>query len=156
MQGIEKIEQNDPRLGDVLALIRLCFLPLNARITPPSSVAQLTLDRLKQQAKDGWVLGAGTPLQACVVLSPKGDALYLGKLSVHPDHRGKGHARALIRAAEDIAAAQKFERIELQVRVELVENQRLFETAGFSKLRDGKHPGFDHVTEFTLHKHVSD
>ncbi len=73
----------------------------------------------------------GTPPQACVILTPKPHALYVGKLSVAYAHKRKGHARTLIDLAEARARALGLPLLELEVRVELVENHAAFIAMGF-------------------------
>jgi phosphinothricin acetyltransferase len=42
--------------------------------------------------------------------------------------------------------------LELQVRIELVENQRIFSKYGFVETARTAHPGYDRVTEITMQK----
>ena len=96
----------------------------------------------------------GDPVEACVVASPRHNALYLGKTAVHPSMRGQGMARALVQACEGIAVDLGLGWLELQVRVELVENQNAFAKMGFVKTTENCHPGYDHVTEITMQKNL--
>ncbi|MGA1181483.1 MAG: GNAT family N-acetyltransferase, partial [Marivivens sp.] len=63
-------------LPATLALIQSTFAFMEGRIDPPSSMYRLTVDDLAES--EVWVIG--TPPLACIVLTPKADALYLGKL----------------------------------------------------------------------------
>ena len=75
------------------ALIARAFAAMEGRIDPPSSVHRLTADDLARMAEVGEVWVIGTPPSACMVLTPKAGALYLGKLAVDPGHQGKGFGR---------------------------------------------------------------
>ena len=89
---------------------------------------------------------------ACVVATPRPQSLYLGKISVDPSVRGQGVARALVEACEPLAVKLGVNYLELQVRIELLENQRAFARMGFVKISDDCHSGYDRVTEITMQK----
>ena len=95
---------------------------------------------------------AGYPVKACVVATALPHALYLGKMAVHPDLRGAGLARDMVQACEELALQNGLDRLELQVRIELVENQLTFEKLGFHQTEFNSHPGFDRITEITMQK----
>ena len=135
-------------LPATLALIQSAFAFMEGRIDPPSSMHRLTVEDLAQS--EVWVIGA--PPLSCIVLTPKTDALYLGKLAVDPSERGKGHARALVDTAETRARALGLPALELQTRVELIENQRLFEAMGFTELARTAHAGYDRPTSITYRR----
>lgn len=136
------------------ALIARAFAGMAGRIDPPSSLHRLTAQDLARQAVTGEVWVIGVPALACVVLTPKGDALYLGKLAVDPGQQGKGFGRTLMDMAEDRARALGFAVLELETRVELAENQRLFTGLGFAQVARTVHPGFDRPTSLTYRKPV--
>ena len=134
----------------LLALIQRAFAGMEGRIKPPSSLDRLTADDLA--ASEVWVIG--TPAQACMVLTPKPGRLYLGKLAVEPGLQGQGYGRALVRAAEQRALALGLAVVELETRVELVENQAIFGKLGFLEVGRKAHPGFDRPTSITFAKSV--
>lgn len=136
----------------VLALIQTEFAYMETRINPPSSLQRLTVEDLARQAVEGeiWVIGA--PVVACVVLTPKANALYLGKLAVSKTVRGRGFARQLVEVAAERARALGLAALELQVRVELVENQRAFEAMGFRQTDATSHPGYERITSLTYRR----
>ncbi len=135
-------------LPATLALIQTAFAFMEGRIDPPSSMHRLTVDDLAKS--EVWVMGL-LPL-ACIVLTPKADALYLGKLAVALSERGKGHACTLIDIAEARARELGLPTLELQTRIELLENQRLFEAMGFTELARTAHEGYDHPTSITYRR----
>lgn len=143
----------DPAAGpELLSLLRLAFAGMQGRISPPSSLHQLTVDTLFA-AGEVWAIGR--PIVGCVVLSPRDGVLYLGKWAVHPAHQGQGHARRLLRQAEMRAQALGRPALELQTRVELVDNHRIFAALGFTEVGRRAHPGFARPTTITFRREVS-
>lgn len=142
----------DADVAPVLALIRAAFAGMEGRIDPPSSMHGLTTDSIAAQAGSGELWVIGTPVQACVFLTPKADCLYIGKLAVAASARRRGHARALITLAETRARAHGLPALELQTRVELVENHQTFAAMGFHEVARTAHPGFDRPTSLTFRK----
>jgi ribosomal protein S18 acetylase RimI-like enzyme len=145
-----RLTPDDDALPQVLALIRASFAYMEGRIDPPSSMTRLTLTDVAEHCRRGEVWAIGAPVRACVFLTPLVDALYLGKLAVAEDARGQGLARHLVALAERRARALGRGQLELQVRVELVENQRAFEKMGFVKVAETAHPGYARPTSLTL------
>lgn len=138
----------------LLRLIRSAFAYMDDRIDPPSSMHRLTVQDIAAQAATGEVWAIGTPPVACMFLTPKGDALYLGKLAVAAAQRSRGHARALVAVAEARARALGLSAVELQTRVELTENQQTFRRLGFAETGRTAHAGFDRPTSITFRKSV--
>ncbi|MGB8814144.1 MAG: GNAT family N-acetyltransferase [Paracoccaceae bacterium] len=125
---------------------------MDTRIDPPSSMHRLTAADLERQSEQDEIWAIGTPPIACVILTRKLQALYVGKLAVAASHRGQGLARRLIMAAETRARALGLPALELQVRVELIENQAAFSALGFRKIAETAHPGFTRPTSYTYQK----
>lgn len=136
------------------ALIARAFAMMAGRIDPPSSLHRLTTDDLARLAETGEIRVIGSPPLACMVLTPRPDARYLGKLAVEPGQQGKGFGRALVALAEDRTRARGFSVLELETRLELVENQRFFTGLGFREVARKAHPGFDRPTSITSRKAV--
>ena len=144
----------DPSLWPpILSLLRDAFAYMEDRIDPPSSLRDLTEASLTRQAQTGaiWIIGAPV---ACVFLTPRPKALYVGKLAVAAEHRGQGLARRLMDQAAAQARQLGLPALELQVRVELVENQAAFQAMGFQEVGRTAHPGFDRPTSITYRRAV--
>ena len=152
---IRRLQPNDQALSEVLTLICTSFAFMTGRIDPPSSMHQLTVQDLSDQAQASWILAMGDPVEACVVASPLPHALYLGKMVVDAILRGQGVGRLLVAACVEIAREMGHDRLELQVRIELVENQQAFAKMGFVKVSENCHPGYGCVTEITMQKILS-
>jgi phosphinothricin acetyltransferase len=151
--AVRRLEASDTAaLAQVLRLIQTSFAYMTGRIDPPSSMHQLTVSALAQMAKDSSVLALGDPVAACLVAKPLPHALYLGKIAIASDLRGRGVLRALLGRSEELARSLSLSRLELQVRIELVENQKIFGICGFVETARNAHPGYDRVTEITMQK----
>ncbi len=138
----------------LLALIQAEFAYMDGRIDPPSSMLALTPEAIATQASAGEVWAIGAPPLACVFLTPKPGALYVGKLAIAAAHRRRGHARALIALAEIRARALGLPALELQTRVELVENQRAFTALGFTEVARTAHSGYSRPTSITYRLNI--
>ena len=151
--AVRRLEASDTAaLAQVLRLIQTSFAYMAGRIDPPSSMHQLTVSALAQMAKDSSVLALGDPVAACLVAKPLPHALYLGKIAIASDLRGRGVLRALLGRSEELARSLSLSRLELQVRIELVENQKVFGKCGFVETARNAHPGYDRATEITMQK----
>ena len=151
--AVRRLEASDTAaLAQVLRLIQTSFAYMTGRIDPPSSMHQLTVSALAQMAKDSSVLALGDPVAACLVAKPLPHALYLGKIAIASDLRGRGVLRALLGRSEELARSLSLSRLELQVRIELVENQKIFGNCGFFETARNAHPGYDRATEITMQK----
>ncbi|MDE3028935.1 MAG: GNAT family N-acetyltransferase [Paracoccaceae bacterium] len=140
----------------VLRLIRDAFAYMEGRIDPPSSMHSLSAKDIAESARNGevWVMEeAGAPI-ACMVLTPMPGRLYLGRLAVATGHRGRGLSRQLVETAEARAAALGFDVLELQSRIELVENHAIFAAMGFKNTAETRHAGYDRATSLTFQKRV--
>jgi GNAT superfamily N-acetyltransferase len=142
----------------LLALIRAAFAYMEGRIDPPSSILRTTTADLEHLSRVGevWVIpapGTGAPI-ACMVLQPRADCLYIGKVAVEAAFRGQGLSRGLIDLAHSRARALGLPVLELQVRVELAENHAIYRRLGFAPHAETAHPGFDRPTSITYRKPV--
>lgn len=140
----------DPALLDVLKLIQRSFAYMDGRIDPPSSMHRLTHADLARQTQTGEVWSIGQPPHACMVLSPKPHALYVGKVAIGETHRGQGLARALIDIAKARATDLGLPRLELQSRVELTEVHKRFSALGFLQTGTTTHDGYDQPTSIVM------
>lgn len=138
----------------LLALILRSFDYMNGRIDPRSSALALTPQSLERKARSEMVFLAylGERLAGCAFLAEKPDYFYLGKLAVDPEFQGRGVGRALMAAAERFATAAGKPQIELQTRIELLENHQTFERLGFRETERTAHPGYHRPTSLTMRK----
>jgi GNAT superfamily N-acetyltransferase len=136
----------------VRALILAAFAAMEGRIDPPSSALRLTVESMEADAAQGALLLAELTdcLVGCAFVRPKGDALYIGKLAVRPGLQERGIGRALIAAARAEARARGLAALELQTRIELIENHAAFTRMGFVKTGETAHPGYARPTSITM------
>lgn len=136
-------------MAPVHALLTKAFGYMDGVIDPPSSLHRMTADDLSRTADQAelWVLEPG-PV-ACMVLTPHGDTLYLGKLAVVAGRRGQGLSRRLVEHAADRARALGLPSLTLQTRVELTANQAAFARMGFTEVARTAHQGYRQPTSIT-------
>jgi GNAT superfamily N-acetyltransferase len=151
LQSVRRVDEH-AGLVSVHAMLRREFAYMDERIDPPSSVGRLSVEDLSSGGGEVWAIGA--PPLACVVLTPKGQCMYIGKLAVRSEDRGKGLARLLVDYAEFRARQLGHSWLELETRIELTENHRTFEAMGFSELERTSHPGYERVTSITYRRSV--
>ena len=149
-----QLAPQDAALGEVLALIKSAFAFMDGRVDPPSTATTLTAEDLRRYATEGEIWAVGHPVIACMILTPKPPALYLGKLAVAAERRHEGLARLLIDLAEDRARDLGLAWVELGTRVELSENQTAFTAMGFAEAMRECHPGFDRPTSIVYRRPV--
>ena len=147
-----RLHHDSAEVPEVLRLIRSTFAYMDGRIDPPTSMHRLSEDDIRRTCQTGEVWTIGAPPQACVFLTPMENVLYLGKLAVSPSHRGAGLARRLVQTAEERARALGRTALELEVRIELVENQAAFARMGFETTAEGAHDGYDRPTFVIMRK----
>ena len=143
------------------ALLVRAFAYMDGRIDPPSSLGRMTAETFAQEAreKEVWAIpgpSGGAGPSACMVLEPRADHLYLGKLAVAGARRGQGLARVMIEHAVDRARALGLPEVRLQTRVELDENHRTFIRLGFVEVGRTAHPGYDRPTSVTFARQVGE
>lgn len=153
-QTPQRLKPDSPMLPKVLTLIRNSFAYMEGRIDPPSSMHRLTEGALRDQMRDGEIWVIGDRPDAVIFLTPKPGRLYLSKLAVDQDRRGQGLARLLVDLAESRAAALGLQILELQTRVELIENHAAFARMGFVKTGETAHTGFSRATSITMQKRL--
>lgn len=148
-----------PRFSDwtgLLALLRSAYAYMESRIDPPSSLLRMDAAQLEEKAREEALILAleGRRLVGCGFASLREDCVYVGKLAVDATARRRGVARKVMEAAEALARAHGRPFVELETRIELVENHETFAALGFAKVAESAHPGFDRPTSITMRKPV--
>ena len=149
-----QVTADDPVVPGILELIQRTFAYMEPRIDPPSSMHRLTVASIQEQCTSGEVWAIGKPPLACVFFTEQTECLYVGKLAVCDTARGKGYARKLIDLAEGLARTRGLPALELNTRIELVENHQTFQSLGFVKVGKGKHDGFSRPTYIVMRKPI--
>jgi N-acetylglutamate synthase-like GNAT family acetyltransferase len=154
-----QIVVSPPRFSDwtgLLALLRSAYAYMEPRIDPPSSLLRMDVEQLEEKAREeGLILALEDQrLVGCAFACLREDCVYVSKLAVDAAVRGRGVARKIIQAAETLARANARPFVELETRIELIENHETFAAPGFSKVAESAHPGFDRATSITMRKPV--
>ncbi|MFB7590565.1 GNAT family N-acetyltransferase [Streptomyces sp. NPDC056169] len=79
----------------------------------------------------GLVFVTGAPVRGLVVVVPETDHLYLDAIAVHPDARGTGLGRTLLRWVEARARQLGLPEVRLLTNAMMWENQKLYERYGY-------------------------
>jgi GNAT superfamily N-acetyltransferase len=140
--------------GEAAELIRAAFGAQSRPTRPPSSALCETAEGIASKIAEGGAFGvfeAGA-LIAAALWSLSGEALHVARVSVAPQARGRGIARSLIAACQAEASRRGVRRMTLKTRLELPENERLFERFGFARRKLEAHPGFETPTTVLMEK----
>lgn len=142
----------------LLALLQAAYAYMEPRIDLPSSLLRMGVEDLEDKARDQVLILAldHRRLVGCAFASFREDSVYVGKLAVDDAVRRRGVARKIMGAAETLACANAKPFVELETRIELVENHATFAALGFSRFAETAHPGFDRPTSITMRKPVPD
>ena len=141
-------------LPDIISLIHAAFAE-HRLLVPPSSADKETEVGLRAVLGHGTVFKAvAAGLIGCVVAERRPGRLYLGRLAVAPAWRRRGVAQGLLAAVEGFARGAGVTLLELNVRLVLRGNIRLFEGAGFRIVGQRCHPGFTVPTYHVMHKRL--
>lgn len=129
----------------VATLLHAAFASYEATYTPEGFAATTpAADELARRLADGptWVATRAGVIVGTVSATPRGDALYMRSMAVHPAAQGHGLARALLAQVEDFAIAQGASRIILSTTPFLHDAIRLYERNGFLRNAEGPHTLF--------------
>jgi GNAT superfamily N-acetyltransferase len=139
---------------ELLSFLRDAFAYMDSRIDPPSSLHRMGVEDLRNKAKEETLIIAteGAELIGCAFVAIRDDCAYVGKVAVAGSGRRKGIARELMAAAERVARQHQRPCLELQTRVELLENHRTFAALGFKKVAETAHAGYSRPTSITMRK----
>lgn len=138
----------------IVSLIHAVFAE-HRDLVPPSSADKETETGLRAILGSGAIFKAITPgLIGCVVAERRPGCLYLGRLAVALAWRRRGVAQDLLAAVERFARGAGVKLLELNVRLVLDGNIRLFERAGFRIVEQRSHPGFAVPTYHVMRKRL--
>ncbi len=148
------------RFNEWAALIELleAFRYMEGRIDPPSSLETMGIEAIKKKAQDEALIVAHDDdgkLVGCASAALRDDCVYLSKVAVALTSRRQGITRGMFKAADEIARQHGKPFLELQTRVELIENHLTFGALGFVRVAETAHPGYSRATSITMRRRVS-
>ena len=137
--------------------IRAAFLAQRLTTCPPSSALGETAETLAAKIATGCGFGVCSEEKLAAVALWRLDdgVLLISRVCVLPSARGPGMARMLMAACQAEAGRLGAVRMRLRARLELPENERMFERFGFQRVRVEAHAGFDQPTRAVTEKPLS-
>jgi GNAT superfamily N-acetyltransferase len=137
----------------IYGLLRRCFAEMEGRIDPPSSLERMGPGDLEALARKGRaIIAVAEGPVGCAFLQDDGKRIYCSKLAVDPSFRRRGILRSMLQTADEYAGALGREGLELQTRVELLDNHAAFQRLGFVECGRTSHPGYDLQTSITFRR----
>jgi len=142
----------------LLALLKESFAYMVGRIDPPSSLNSMTEEDLRCKASTERLIIAHErgQLVGCAYADVRSKCVYVGKVAVAEEARSRGVARQLMAVAESIARTAGCPVLELQTRIELVENHKAFGALGFKRVAETAHAGYSRPTSITMRRPVGE
>lgn len=143
-------------LAEIVALVHRAFGEYRGVLKPESGALSETEESLAKRLEKNRLFLAEEAGKLCgaVFASRKGDAVYLDRLSVDPEVRGRGIAKRLIEAVESHARGIGVVRVTLGVRLALTQNIAFFQGQGFVETGRQAHEGFDAPTSMDMEKRL--
>jgi ribosomal protein S18 acetylase RimI-like enzyme len=138
-------------------LVRRAFAAQPRATNPPSSALRETVATIAEHLARGGgaVLEREGVVVGVVLWEEEEGALYISRVSVDPEQRRQGIARALVDEAEREARRRGLPRMTLGVRLELEENHRLFRSCGFADVEFRRHDGFTEPTWVLMERRLT-
>jgi tRNA threonylcarbamoyladenosine biosynthesis protein TsaE len=129
---------------DAAAMVEVIHSAFGARppVDPPSTAIEETAETLAASLRRGSGIFAqvdGRPAGVIVVLPASASVAKFSRVSVHPDLQRHGIASAMVASAEELAAIQGFQRVELLTRSAFPEFITFWQHRGFVVDRAAPH-----------------
>ena len=126
----------------VRAIMLGAFEQFRGTLEPPSSALDETIEDTRRAIAAGsaalaWVDGVAAGSVRC---QPRPDYLYVGRLAVLPEFRGRGVAAALMASMAAQARTLGLPEVRVEVRQALADNVALFRRLGFRTVSEQPHP----------------
>ncbi|WP_235549587.1 GNAT family N-acetyltransferase [Paenibacillus sp. Soil766] len=127
----------------IYQLMTASFKEYDGKLNPPSGALKETVDHTIHT----FNIGGGAAL-ACEGVKAVGSArykpiddyMYIGRVSVLPDYRGKGICKALLTFVENKARDQGIMETRVEVRLSIPENIRLYERLHYEVIEHKFYP----------------
>ena len=118
-------------LAEVQTCIAAAFDPYLTRLPRPP--AALSADYRDLIARNAVHVAVDVTIVGTVTLTGHASDLVITNLAVHPSRQGSGIGRAMMRYAEDLAAAGGYRRVTLFTHELMVENIEFYSALGYAE-----------------------
>lgn len=138
----------------ILSVLVAAFEQYRQQLDPPSGVFRETPEDIRRKLAQGGGIVAydGDVLVGVVLYQPHADYMYLGRLGVLPEYRGRQIATRLCKRVEQVAHDHNLSRIQLGVRIVLTGNQRFFRSLGYTITEYHCHENYTEFTYVSMEK----
>jgi len=93
-------------------------------------------------SNDVWLLEAAGEVRGVIVLERRADHLYIYSIAIEPKFQGHGHARELLRFADQEAKAMGVDTVRLHTNPRIAGNVMLYRRNGYVETGRRPHPSF--------------
>ncbi|MBK9715892.1 MAG: four helix bundle protein [Kouleothrix sp.] len=147
-------EATDADIATIFAVTQAAFGEYLGRLDPPSGVHKETVETVREKLASGHSVLAllGERVVGSVFYKAEPAYVYLGRLAVLPDQRGRGIATALIGYVERRARELARPRVRLGVRVALPHLRARYERMGYGVVEQRYHEGYAEPTYVMMEK----
>lgn len=154
MNELEIQLATDADAETIVKILHDAFREYDGVLVPPSGVHRESVESVRAKMQTGqWLLARnGGRAAGCVWCEPNDGYMYLGRLAVVPELRGRGIGNALLDAVEMRARKEGFTRVRLGVRVVLADMRAAYERRGYVFVETRTHEGFTEPTYVILEK----
>ena len=141
-------------LPTIVAITRAAFEEYRGVLDPPSGAHRETVENVRDKLASGTSVLALLDGRAVgsVYYSAAPEYVYLGRLAVLPDYRGRGVGAALVDYVERAARALGRLRVRLGVRVALPQLRARYERLGYRVYEERYHDGYATPTYLMMEK----
>lgn len=143
--------------AEIAGVLHASFAEYDGVFDPPSGALTETAESVAAKIKEGgcFVVEEAGRIAGCVFWSVGGDNLYLFRLGILPEVRGRGYGRSLVLRIEELAATLPVTSVRLGTRLVEPNKVPFYESLGYEHVGDGTHEGADRPTYAILVKQVS-
>lgn len=145
--------------GDAALLHQLllrAFSEYDGRLDPPSGANNETVESIALRLGEGGALicRRNDLAVGCLFHAVKSDHLYVGRLSVPPEHRRRGIGDLLLRTAEQHAVTLGLPTVRIGVRLVLETLHAYYAARGYRSIGLRSHPGYTQPTFVEMEKRL--
>jgi len=154
--GVEVADADTTHCAEILAVVHAAFAAYEGKLVPGSGALRETVETLRDRlvSERAAIAVSGGRIVGAAFYRRGADNVYVGRLAVLPEFRGRGIAGRLIAHIESFARRTGVPALSLKVRIALPDNIRLFTRLGFREVSRDAHPGFAAPTSIRMEKRL--